>query len=177
MTANQDRATRAIRRAQLRAQLHQADEQALDARVDRYLEINHQGIIGNHYIASASSECIMLYRDGHFISAVMASQAVNEGILKFVAERNSLQRERHGAMVEKLKDKGIISEECADASTSIWKSFRNDVHHMDPIVANIDFPQLAKQNLQNLALVEREIFGVNYEKGSLVPNQPKYWDV
>ncbi len=48
----------------MRADLQQACQQTLDERVDRYIEINHQGIIGNHYFAAASSECIMLYRDG-----------------------------------------------------------------------------------------------------------------
>lgn len=177
MTTDQERAKQAVRRAQLRDDLRQADEQMLDARVDRYLEIDHQGIIGNHYFAAASSECIMLYRDGHFISAVMASQAVNEGILKFVAERNSIPREEHSKMVENLKNRRAVSAECAAASTAIWKSFRNDVHHMNPKVASIKFPQVAKQNLQNLSLIEREIFGVDIDNGKLIPKKPKYWDV
>ena len=72
-----DKVMRAVHRAQMRDDLRQIDEQTLDARVDRYMEIDHQGIIGGHYFAKASSECINLYRDGHFIAAVMASQAVN----------------------------------------------------------------------------------------------------
>jgi hypothetical protein len=76
-----------------------------------------------------------------------------------------------------LVTKGLTSYDCADASERIWRSFRNDVHHMNPKVASIPFKQLAKQNLQALAAVEREIFGVNIEQGKLVPKQPKYWDV
>ena len=166
-----------IRRAQLREDLRQACEQSLDERVDRYLEISHQGIISNRHFAGASSECIMLYRDGYFISAVMTSQAVNEGILKFVAERNGIPREEHDKLVEKLKAKKVISAECAAASTDIWRGFRNDVHHMNPTVIKIPFRQLAKQNLQNLALIEKEIFDVEFENGNLVPKQPKYWDI
>lgn len=167
----------AVRRAQLKDDLRQACEQTLDERVDRYLEIDHQGIIGNHYFAAASSECINLYRDGHFIATVMASQAVNEGILKFIAERSNIQARNHEELMEMLVTVGLISSDCADASERIWRSFRNDVHHMNPKVASIPFKQLAKQNLQALAAVEREIFAVNIEQGKLLPKQPKYWDV
>jgi len=52
----------------------------IEEKIDRYLEVEHQGIIGGHYFARASSECIYLYRDGYFIGAVMMSHAINEGI-------------------------------------------------------------------------------------------------
>jgi hypothetical protein len=166
MTMKQEPAHQIVaRRLYLRAELQQVYQQTLDERVDRYIEINHQGIIGKHYFAAASSECIMLYRDGHFISAVMVSQAVNEGILKFVAERNLESREEHNTMVDNFKVKGIISKECAVASTRIWRSFRNDVHHMNPNIAEVPFVELAKQNLQDLALIEKEIFGVEFDNG------------
>ncbi len=177
MTSDHDKMMQAVRRAQLKDDLRQACEQTLDERVDRYLEIEHQGIVGNHYFAAASSECINLYRDGHFIATVMASQAVNEGILKFIPERNNIQTRNHEELMEMLVTKDLISCDCADASERIWRSFRNDVHHMNPKVASIPFKQLAKQNLQALAAVEREIFGVNIEQGKLLPKQPKYWDV
>jgi hypothetical protein len=176
-TSKHEKAMKAVRRAQLKDDLRQVCEQTLDERIDRYLAIDHQGIIGNHYFAAASSECIDLYRDGHFIAAVMASQAVNEGILKLIAERNNVQAKDHQELMEALVSRSLISEDCANASERIWRSFRNDVHHMNPKVAAIPFKHLAKENLQALATVEREIFGVNIEQGKLVPKQPKYWDV
>ncbi len=175
MTRNRHRGIQLVHRAQLRDNLHQRDEQTLDARVDRYLEINHQDIIANHYFAQASSECIDLYRDGHFIAVVMATQAVNEGILKLLAERNSIKYKTHEELMDTLREQAIISPNCATAAENIWGSFRNDVHHMNPKVGRIKFPELAKQNLQNLAIVEREVFGT--EDGTLIPKQPKYWDV
>ncbi|MHC4568580.1 MAG: hypothetical protein ACYTE3_22815 [Planctomycetota bacterium] len=174
---DQDEVTRELRRAQLRGDLRQIDEQTLDARLDRYMEIDHQGIIGNHYFAAASSECINLYRDGHFIAAVMASQAVNEGILNLLADRNGIQAADHSELMGKLQLGNVISAACATASERIWKSFRNDVHHMNPKVATIPFPQLAKSNLQALAIVEREVFAVDFSDGKLLPKQPQYWDV
>lgn len=175
--SKEQKAMRAVRRAQIKDDLRQMFEQTLDARVERYLEINHQGIIGNHYFAAASSECIDLYRDGHFMAAVMLTQAVNEGILKFVAERNGISVQNHAELVKLFAEKNIVSRDCAAASERIWGSFRNDLHHMNPKVTSIPFQDLAKRNLQNLAVIEKEIFGVDIGNGRLVPKQPKYWDI
>jgi hypothetical protein len=167
----------AARRAQLAESSRQAYNQTLDARIDRQIEIEHQNIIGNHYFAAASSECLDLYRDGHFISTVMMTQAVNEGILKFVAGRNDVPRQKCPRLIEELRSKAIISADCARASTRIWESFRNDVHHMNPGVVKVPFPELAKQNLQDLAVVENDVFGVDIKEGNLVPKKPKHWDI
>jgi hypothetical protein len=156
----------------------------IEEKIDRYLEIEHQGIIGGHYFAPASSECIYLYRDGYFIGAVMMSHAINEGIMKFVAERNDIGRTKADGstktveeLINELREKSVITNACANASVRIWKSYRNDIHHMNPTVAEIDFKSLAQQNLKHLSAIEREIFGFKIDNGAMVPTQPKYWDI
>ena len=67
-----------FRREDLKRGMREVLEQTLEDRVERYLEVAHQGIIPNHHFAAASSECIDLYRDGYSLSAVMVSQAVTE---------------------------------------------------------------------------------------------------
>ena len=115
-------------------------EHSLEVRIDRYLEVEHQGIIANHHFAPASSECIDLYRDGYELSAVMVSQAVTEGIWQFVLERNQINYERdREAQAAALVAQGIISAQCSEAFGRIWRSFRNDVHHMNPSVATVPF--------------------------------------
>lgn len=115
-------------------------EQTLDQRVERYLEVVHQGIIPNHHVAAASSECIDLYRDGYLLSAVMVSQAVTEGIWRFVLERNEVQADRdRPALAATLVERGILSGDCAEAFGRICRSFRNDVHHMNPSVNHVPF--------------------------------------
>jgi len=164
-------------------------EGTIDQRVERYIEIDHQGIIGGHHFAAASSECINLYRDGYFISAVMVSQSVNEGIIRFVTERNNIplysdsekgKTKSIPELIDELERNKIISLICAEASRNICKSFRNDVHHMNPNVAEIaqHFAHLAKRNLQDLAKIEKEIFGVDFAPdGRFILRQPKYWDI
>ena len=160
--------------------LRQRDEQTREDRADRYLEVRQQGFIPNYHFADASAECVFLYRDGHFIATVMTTQAVNEGILKFVAERNNIEKTDYcnlRALLKLLVSQGIFSQDCFEASKQIYGSFRNDVHHMSLKVATIDFQELAKKNIQNLSVIEREIWAAYPDAdGKLVPLQPKYWD-
>ena len=178
-TMDREEVEQQMRRFHLMDQFSQIDEQTREARVDRLLEIDKQGIIGNQHFARASAECIDLYSDGHFIATVMVTQAVNEGIIKFVADRNHIDYEnmKREDLLPILVSNGILSQGCSNASEQIMGSFRNDVHHMNPPVATIDFPKLAKKNIQNLAIVEREIWDTNFNDGKLVPIQPKYWDI
>jgi hypothetical protein len=167
-----------LRREELRREMRAILEHTLDERVQRYVEVAHQGIIPNHHFAAASSECIDLYRDGYSLSAVMVSQAVTEGIWRFVLERNQVQADRDRlAVATILVERGVLSAECAEAFGRIWRSFRNDVHHMNPSVSRVPLRELAKRNLFDLAVIEREIFAVNFDNGKLVPIQPRYWDL
>ena len=167
-----------FRREDLRKSMRSVLDQTIEDRVERYLEVAHQGIVPNHHFAAASSECIDLYRDGYALSAVMVSQAVAEGIWRFVLERNQVEANRdRPALAATLVARRILSAECADAFGRIWRSFRNDVHHVNPSVSNIPFRDLAKRNLKDLAAIEREIFAVSFNDGKLVPIQPLYWDL
>lgn len=175
--SKKQKAMQFVRRVEIENTLRQIFEQTLHERIERYLEIDHHGIIGNHYFASASSECIDLYRDGYFIAVVMVTQAVNEGILKLVADRNKVSAKNHSELMKELIEKNIISKKCVEASERIWNSFRNDIHHMNPTVTRIPFRDLAKQNIQDIATIEKDIFEVSFDNGKLVPKQPQYWDV
>ena len=146
--------------------------------MDRYLEVDPHWVVPNHYFAPACAECLELYRDAYFLSAVMVSQAVNEGIFKLVAERNEIrEKKEHHELMSILYNKGAISRDCSDASTRIWRSFRNGVHHMNLKVAEIKLRDLAKRNLQDPVLIEREVFGADVINGKLVPHHPEYWDI
>lgn len=167
------------RRDGLMDQFAQMDELTRADRVERNLEVDRQRIIRSDYFANASTECIDLYTHGFFIATVMTTQAVNEGIIKFVAGRNNIKYENlnHSERLKILKDKNIITPDCLNASEQIRRSYRNDIHHMNPPVAQIDFPELAKKNIHNLAVIEREIWATSFRNGKMIPIQPKYWDI
>jgi hypothetical protein len=61
-------------------------------------------------------------------------------------------------------------------SSILWKSFLNDVLHMNLKVAAVPVGELAKRNVADLATIGRELFGYHINHGSMVPEQPKYWD-
>jgi hypothetical protein len=173
-----------IKRQRLEGNLIASYNSSIDERVDRYLDIDHHWIIGNHHFAAASSECINLYRDGHFIATVMMSHSINEGIIVFVADRVKLLRNKSegGAksiedLIVELEKNRTISKTCAYASRGIYESYRNDVHHMNPKVNSIDFQLLARENLKRLATIESEIFGVDIVEGKLNPHHPVFWDL
>jgi hypothetical protein len=109
----------------------------------------------------------------------MVSQAVAEGIFRFVLERNGRVGETgdRPTVSERLVVDGLISQACSDAFVRIWRSFRNDVHHMNPKAATISFPELAKRNIDDLTTIEREVFAYRVNDGRLSPVQPRYWDV
>src|SRR5437867_107964 len=114
-----------LRREDLKQGMRGALDQTIEERVDRYLEVAHQGIVPNHHFAAASSECIDLYRDGYLLSALMVSQSVTEGIWRFILERNQVQSDRdRSAVVSTLVEQKILSVGCADAFGRIWRSFR-----------------------------------------------------
>lgn len=168
-----------IRRLHVKDALEAELQATVEQRVDRYLAVNHQNIIARHHFAAASAECLDIYRDGHFLSTVMVSQAVTEAIFCFVLERNGRAGEAgdRPTVAKRLVADGLISQACSDAFVRIWRSFRNDVHHMNPKVAVIPFPELAKRNIEDLATIEREIFAYCVNDGKLSPAQPRYWDV
>jgi hypothetical protein len=169
------------RRETLKATLRSRLEQTIDDRVDRFLAVHHQQIAADHHFAHALSECIELYRDGHFLSCVLATQAVNEAIVNFIAGRNAVTRlagEENPELMLRLHAQGIVSGDTADAAGRIHRSFRNDVHHLNPKVAGLNFEQLAMRNVLALAVIEAEIFAFDFgPTGTLVPKQPRYWDI
>ena len=120
---NKEKVNREFRRIELIRQFSEIDEYTREARVDRYLEVDRQRIIGSHYFARASTECIFLYSDGHFIATVMTTQAVNEGIIKFVAERNNIQYENmsRSALLKFSPNYKTYLTSCFEASVKLRK--------------------------------------------------------
>ena len=173
--------TEISRSEDLKRRMRAALEQTIEIRVERYLEVAHQGFIPDHHFAAAAAECIYLYRDGYLLSAVMVSQAVAEGIWRFVLERNQIQPGvDRPAVAAALVEQKIISTKCAEAFGRIWHSFRDDLHHMNPRVSAVPFRELARRNMVDLAAIEGELFAGTFSAdapGKLVLVQPRYWDL
>lgn len=167
------------RREGIRRDLLLQAEQSIDERIDRWLEVSHQPLIGLHHFSAASTECLQLYRDGYFIGCIMVAQAVCEGIGSFVAARNVIRQasgEKKQEMVRRMNLLGIVSTSFCEAFDRIQGSFRNDFHHMNPCVDQRDVRRISRANILDLAAIENEVFEVDVVDGAIRPVRPKYWD-
>jgi hypothetical protein len=164
----------------VRQSLYSELEATINQRIDRYLSVKHQWLVGLHHFARASHECLLLFRDGYFTSCITLTQAVAEGIVSFVAERNNLRmadRETKQELAKRMCESGIVSQGLVSSFVQIQRSYRNDFHHMNPTVASVDLESLAVRNISDLATIEREIFDVDIgPEGAVVPKNVRYWD-
>ena len=153
--------------------------------IERYFEVYRKSFNfrpqKDPHFAKHFDECFQTYRSGLFNACAMLSHPVNEGIIKFVIDRNG-RKELHQMTQDKatviLKNDELLTPEVADASIAIYKSHRNDIHHMNEGISKIeDWHKLAKNNLRNLAKVESFVFGYDMVDKDLQPHHKQYWDI
>jgi len=162
----------------VREQIRSHFELTFDERVARAMEMDHQQIVPYHHFAAVSMECVYLYQDGYFTATIMATQALNEGLVRFIEDRNGItERIERPIAVERLRERGLLSAEAADASTRIMRSFRNDFHHMNPSVSHVPVREIAKRNIEDICAIENEIFACDFDNGKIRPRHRQYWNV
>jgi len=168
-----------IERFSIESTLRQLFEQTLPERIKRYLEIKPHPIIANHHFSSVSTECIDLFRDGHFFGCVSLVQAVAEALAKFLCIRNQWNPKKHFEKnITKLFSRKFISIQTKDCFLQIWKT-RDDYHHLNPNI-EIDHQKLesmARNKLNLLKSIESDIFAFTFVDGKICPTNMKYWDI
>ena len=163
---------KAIKRKQLEDNLKQDFVATLSERISRYQELDFIKIIPNTHFASASAECILLYRDGYFLACIALCQAVAEAIVRLMCERSKFTSisNDYEKNVEKLH-KRIIEPDCDELFKEIWKG-RNDYHHLNPEIPTernklqdiakskivtlhkIEFPLVVSQFMRHVMLIK-----------------------
>jgi hypothetical protein len=135
----------------IRAHLKSHFEATFEEKVERAKEVRSQIIIPDHYFTRASTECVYLYRDGYFMGTAIATQALNEGLVRFIAERNGIAPNQDlNQLVDQFAVKKILTPECAEAMRRVLKSFRNDFHHLNPFIAKVPVQSIASETLKIL---------------------------
>jgi len=46
----------------------------------------------------------------------------------------------------------------------ILRSFRNDFHHLNSSISNVPVQDIAKRDIEDIAVIEKEIFAYSYSK-------------
>lgn len=168
----------AIQRKQLEESFRQEFEWTLADRVARYLDVKPHEIVPNKHFAPVSAECALLFRDGHFYGCIAMTQAVAEALARFLCERNSMRVSKDfGANVERLKAKQVITEGLTRSLLQIGDK-RNDYHHLNNDIERDRkvLEQLARQKAKLLVEVESEVFRYKIVEGTLVRENPQYWE-
>jgi hypothetical protein len=160
--------------------IKQEFEQTLTERVERYLQVKPHIIIPNAPFAVPSSECSLLFRDGHFYACIALVQAVAEAIVRYICDVNF---GRHAKVFEKnienLHKRQFINDKLRESLLEIWES-RDDYHHLNSNIRSDrqTLTKLAKEKARLLVEVESEIFEFSYDNaGSIIPKYPKYWKI
>ncbi len=159
--------------------LIQEFEQTLPDRVQRYLQVKPHGIVPNTPFASASSECSLLFRDGHFYACIALVQAVTEAIVRYMCDVNF---KNHDKVFEKnlknLHRRNFIDDEMRQVLLTIWDK-RNDYHHLNSSVESDRriLAELAMRKAGSLARFESEIFAFETPDGTIAPKYPQYWKI
>ena len=168
-----------IERRQIEDSMRQEFEGTLSERVTRYLQVKPHPIIPNAPFATASAECSLLFRDGHFYACIALTQAVVEAIVRYLCERNHWRPDKDLEQnVGKLRKRKFISNELKESFLTIWGN-RDDYHHLNPNVETDrqKLQQLAREKARLLAAIESEIFDFTVVNGKLVPKHREYWDI
>ena len=162
------------------------NDKMLRDKIKRRLEVDYNSMIGSQYFSVFSLSTITCYHESSmfhpkgllFIQCASGIHPLNEAIIKFVAERNQIPRnESLPKILNKLVSKNSISNACAASSEAIYKSHRNDIHHLNPGVDKIkDWHNFARRNFRNIATIEHNIFGYTKKGDTLYLNYPQYWD-
>lgn len=178
MSAKGKKAIRAaIRRRMLEESLEQEFEQALPARIARYLQVKPHEVIPCHHFSPPSAECSLLFRDGHFYGCIALVQAVTEALVRFLCQANSWRPGKtFEKNVEKLATRKFINSKLKKALLRIWEE-RDTYHHLTGEVERRrqKLEKLAREKVLLLGKVEREVFSYDVVDGKIKPKHPKYW--
>ena len=148
--------------------------------LERRLEISLHPIVAERHFSESYMESIKAYYSGHFIACTMMTHPINEGIIKFLVEKNSVQgcsNQKRLKTIDLLKDIGLLTDYAAEASKEIYNSHRDDIHHMNKEISQIkDWHKQANQNLRNLTIVTSCVFGYDIDGPIFRPHFPNNWD-
>jgi hypothetical protein len=164
---------------QLTDSLRSEFEATLTDRVTRFLQVKPHEIIPDTHFAAVSTEASLLFRDGHSYGCVALSQAIGEALARFMCHKNKFRPARvFEANLDTLEKRGFIDSSLKSDLTTLWAG-RDDYHHLNP---NIEqdrqrLTRLAREKVQLLQKIERQVFAYSTKDGALVPKHRQYWDV
>lgn len=144
--------------------LRQRFDQTLPERVRRRQVAPVHAAIPAEWFAPATRECRDLFVDGHFYGAICLTQAVAEGISKFLIIRNGHRDTgNQNSRISLLLKRGVISREAYRAFKRIEGGDRNDYHHLNATIET-DFAKLDARAEMSKGVVRDPDRGVRVQR-------------
>jgi hypothetical protein len=173
----EDEAAGAARRTWLLRDFRNQCEASVAARVDRFLRVDHHAIVANTPFAGPSSECVGLFRDGHFYGCISLSQAVGEALVRHMCRSNQCKVAKNfEENVTTLKRRQFIDDAIESEFLQLWRD-RDKYHHLngDIVTERAELEELAFMKIRTLATVESWVFGYSQSETGLILRHPQYW--
>lgn len=161
-----------------RQQIRLNDEARFEQRVARASQTKVHKMIPHHWFDKASSECRDIFIDGHFTGCVSLCQSVAEGLVKFLVKLHPVGKDEDLTRAERLRNAGVISDECCQAFLRIRGEDRNHFHHLNEeiITDEVKLEERAEECIEGLYRIESEIFAFDISNdGAIVPSNLQYW--
>jgi hypothetical protein len=150
-------------------------EEGLRSRAPR---VRFQHIIPAHWFADAASECFQMYVAGCFYGAISLAQAYVEALGKFLADCRRVPGARNSPdeLWSKLLKERIVGESVSEAAKAIYRT-RDHFPHLNRQVETDrgNLEALALDCINNLYLIESEVFSYRFENGKTALGRPEYW--
>lgn len=170
---------KSIGKEQIKLRIKEDFETNLPRIVERYYLIKPNGIQPATHFSSVFSECRLLYVYGYYYAAISLSQSVAEALVKFCCEKNGWKPMKNFVKnINMLLKREKINENTKQLFLKIWEN-RDDYHHLNANIekSNQKLETLAKEKLEKLFIIEKEIFGFSLKDGKIIPKYYKYWGI
>lgn len=154
----------------------------LDERAQRLGKVENLGIVPDGVFGAPSSECLHLFRDGHYYGCISLVQAVAEAIIRHVWQVKLCKKQsakgNFDSNLKSLHKKGFIDNDLKAKISKIWEG-RDSFHHLNPNLEKEmrELEELAAAKLHLLGQVEKCFFEYDIVNGVLKPKHPEYWHI
>ena len=145
------------------------------------METERHPIIPNHYFSYVSSECQLLFKNGHYYGCIALCQSVAEALARFMYEKwaGKPPAEKFGANIHKIRNENVQPDVSNMLEDIYGGQQRQDFHHLNKTVPK-EYEQLriiATEKINLLNKVESQVFEYEVIKGRLKVKYPQYWEI
>jgi hypothetical protein len=138
-------------------------------------------IIPNHYFSYVSSECQLLFQNGHYFGCIALCQSIAEALARFMYERWTKNRPSRSfkTNIANLRTFHVMPN-VGDLLVNLYgnERQRNSFHHLNKDVPTEyeELKRIATLKIDLLNKIESQVFACDFGNGLNV-KYSQYWDI